>query len=584
MARAGPVALAVAGAAAGWAVLFAWLAVTRHLSGGSHAEDLGFTDQVIANFLRGQWFRMSVYAGAAGWNTEIDLSQIARPDSLLAFHVEPMLLLFVPLYALGADVTWLLVLQALAVGLGAIPAFMLGQRWTGSRWVGAALACTYLLSPLGQWAVLSDFHTSTLVAPLLVLAVERLSAGGSRPGLACAALALTAREDLGPVVVGLGLLTAFGFQRRGLGGVLVGLGLGWTVVCLAVIRAYSGGNVSPFADRYAAILAHGPGAVFEALSRPADLGYLWNLVLSGGWLGLFAPLALLPGLPSLALNLLSSSPWMASGRAHYSGLVLPFVVVALAAALAGPRLRRFNRPLAVCLVVTSCLSYLVAGAGPLGADYAPATLTEHARLANALAASIPADDKVSACSSLVPHLSRRAGVYVFPAVLDADAILVDVTASPGPTSAGDVFLRLRDLLAGGGWTVGEARDGLLLLQRTPDAPALTPDDLPPEFFSFVHAAGPPGAVLTPSPDGAIEPDGPRWVLHTTWLVDRRPPPGARLEFELTLDDGEQWRAWDLAPLWWYPPERWTPGEVVSIDVPNVPVRRFGSWRAIESGF
>ena len=89
-------AFATAAAIATWVILFSYLSIARHLAGGSHAEDLGFTDQVIWNFLRGQWFRMSLYNGAT-WNTELDLSQLARPDSLLAFHVEPMLLAFVPL-------------------------------------------------------------------------------------------------------------------------------------------------------------------------------------------------------------------------------------------------------------------------------------------------------------------------------------------------------------------------------------------------------------------------------------------------------------------------------------------------------
>jgi uncharacterized membrane protein len=548
---------------------------------------------------------MSVYAGASAWNTEIDLSRVARPDSLLAFHVEPMLLLFVPLYAVGGDARLLLVLQAAAVALGALVAFKLGQRWTGSSLAGGAVALAYLLSPLGQWAVLSDFHTSTLAAPLLLVAVERLSANGRGVlGVGAAALALTAREDVGPVVVGLGLLCIFGFKRRSAGALLSGLGLAWTAVCLGVIRAYSGG-VSPFAERYAAIVAHGPAAVVAALTRPADLDYLWVLALSGGWLGLFAPVALLPGLPSLALNLLSSSPWMASGRAHYSGLVLPFIVVAAAAALAKPRLRPHTRPLAVCLALTSGVSYLLAGAGPLGADYAPATVTEHARLATALAASIAPAEAVSASASLVPHVSRRARVYVFPAVLDADAILLDLAASPGPTTAGDVFLRVRDLLADGGWDVVEARDGLLLLQRSANAPPQSVEDLPRDFFSFLrHAAGSDtgtgsdmgtgsdigtesprlvSASLVPSPDGAVEPDGPRWVLRTTWVTERQLPPGSRLEFELRLH-GQSRCDGDLAGLWWYPLERWRPGELVTLEVPNVPVQRFESWRPILSGF
>jgi uncharacterized membrane protein len=572
--------------AAGWAVLFAWLAVTRHLSGGSHAEDLGFTDQVIANFLRGQWFRMSVYAGAAAWNTELDLSHLARPDSLLAFHVEPMLLLFVPLYALGGDVVWLLVIQPVVVALGALPAFALARRWSGSSWVGAAVAAAYLLSPLGQWAVLSDFHTSTLAAPVLLLALERVSAGRRLTSLAVAALALSAREDVGPVVVGLGVLAAFGMRQRRVGAVLVGLGVAWTGVCLAVLRAYGGGGVSPFSERYAAIVANGPPALLDALARPADLGYLSTLALSGGWLGLLAPAALLPSLPSLAINLLSSSPWMASGRAHYSGLVLPFVAAAASAALASPRVRRLRPTLAVCLVASCGLAYLLAGAGPLGADYAPAEVTAHARVADALAARIPPTQAVSASASLVPHISRRARVYVFPAVLDADAVLIDVTASPGPTSAGDVYLRLRDMLSGGGWSIGRAEDGLLLLERKPEAPPLTPDDLPPEFFSFVHTddSGASGARLLPSPDGAVEPDGPRGILRTTWRVDRQPSAGASLQFDLSLSDGQAQRVWDVAPLWWYPPERWAPGEVITIDVPNVPIHQFRSWRPVLSGF
>src|SRR3954469_25082355 len=39
--------VAVVTLASAWAAGFGYLAVMRHLAGGSHAEDLGFTDQVI---------------------------------------------------------------------------------------------------------------------------------------------------------------------------------------------------------------------------------------------------------------------------------------------------------------------------------------------------------------------------------------------------------------------------------------------------------------------------------------------------------------------------------------------------------
>src|SRR5690349_14604108 len=86
----------VAVLAVAWAGVFSQLALARHASGGSHAEDLGFTDQVIWGLAHGRWFEMTVYQGAT-WNTELDVARVLQPNSLLAFHVEPLLLLLAPL-------------------------------------------------------------------------------------------------------------------------------------------------------------------------------------------------------------------------------------------------------------------------------------------------------------------------------------------------------------------------------------------------------------------------------------------------------------------------------------------------------
>jgi uncharacterized membrane protein len=561
-----------------WAIGLGYLSVVRHLAGGSHAEDLGFTDQVIWNFLRGQFFRMSVYSGAATWNTELDLSRVLRPDSLLAFHVEPMLLLFVPIYAMGGGAIVLLVVQAVAVAAGAIPAYRLGTYFSNNAWCGVALAATYLLSPFAQWAVLADFHTSTLAAPLLILSLERLFVA-HRPvqSIVVAGLAASAREDVGPVLIVLGLVLVLrqGLRRTGIA--FVALGLAWTAVALGVIRAYSGG-VSPFDVRYGLTFANGPLA---AVTRPEVLEYLRTLLLSGGWLGLLAPLSLLPAVPSLALNVLSTSPWMAAGKAHYSGLVLPFV--ALAAAVALGSLRGRSRLLALAcaaLLVTSAVGYLAEGAGPLGASFAPAQVTAHARMANALAAALPADTAVSASTSLVPHLTHRAHAYVFPAVQDADYVLLDRYASPAPTSAADVYLRVQSLLASGEWTVDVDTDGLLLLERRPSSDS--PASLPAAASTPASITLPPTlveAALVPGPDGAIDIDGPRWTLRTTWQTDQPLPTGTRLEFWINLNTGGQIHAWDVASLWWNPPDQWPTDQRVTVDVPNVPERSFVSWSA-----
>jgi len=605
--------------AAGWAGEFASLALQRHFAGGSHAEDLGFTDQILANFLRGQWFRMTIYQGAT-WNTEIDLGRIARPDSLLAFHFEPMLPLLVPLYAVGG-ISLLLVIQAVAVAAGAVPAYRLGRYGTGSTAAGLAVAAAYLLSPLGQWAVLADFHTSTLAAPLLLLSVERLIIGKSTAqALTAAGLAATAREEVGLVIAALGvaillrdvarsmLLRKLGTSRElsrpqrtdwYAGLALLGLGLGAGILGALVIRSYNGGL--PFDARYAETVGRGIEGSLAALVRPGVLGYAQILLASGGWLGLFAPLALVPALPSLALNVLSTSPWMAAGKAHYSGLVLPFIVLGAAAGIRRVRTRtkpRLVHVLSAGLLLSSGLGYVLEGSGPLGGNYAPASLTQHALRAEQLAESLPAEAAVSASSALVPRLSRRAHVYVFPAVLDADYVYLDFRASPGPTSAGDVFLRIQALGAGGGWQVQNSDDGLLLLHRAPDAPpatiavrlvdnaattnnAASPEDNftePPRTYDAGRVSL-VSAVVVPSSDGAVDVDGPRWILRTTWRPEQPLPSDTRLDFWLSLRDGQQMHVWDIAPLWWNPPGQWTPGQLVTVDVPDVPIRQFVSWQA-----
>jgi hypothetical protein len=215
-------------------------------------------------------------------------------------------------------------------------------------------------------------------------------------------------------------------------------------------------------------------------------------------------------------------------------------------------------------------------------------VTPHAERAAALAASLPAEAAVSATSNLVPRLSRRAHVYVFPAVLDADYVFLDLQASPAPTSAGDVFLRVRSLLESGDWAVEQAEDGLLLLHRSEGAPRVDMAALGARLFPPRAARGattdtPPltlvDAQLLPPPDGAVDVDGPHWVLHTAWHVDAPLPPGARLDFWLDLRDGQRRHVWDLASLWWSPPERWPVGSTVSVDISDVPVHDFVSWQA-----
>jgi len=87
------------------------------------------------------------------------------------------------------------------------------------------------------------------------------------------------------------------------------------------------------------------------------------------------------------------------------------------------------------------------------------------------------------------------------------------------------------------------------------------------------------AALVPSPDGAIDMDGPHWILHTVWTLDQPLPRDTHMDFWVDLSSGERLHLWDIADLWWTPPDHWPVGEPVNVDVPDIPVREFRSWSA-----
>src|SRR5439155_208929 len=64
----------------------------------------------------------------------------------------------------------LVVVQAFAVALGALPVFWLARKHLGSQRAGLGFALAYLLYPATQWLVLNEFHPVALACPLLLSA------------------------------------------------------------------------------------------------------------------------------------------------------------------------------------------------------------------------------------------------------------------------------------------------------------------------------------------------------------------------------------------------------------------------------
>ncbi len=105
--------------------------------------------------------------------------------------------------------------------------------------------------------------------------------------------------------------------------------------------------------------------------------------------------------------------------------------------------------------------------------------TAHTELAQRFIDMIPPTASVSAQSRLVPHLSQRLNVYMFPYADDrAGYILLDVTGDRYPYFNAQAYTReARKVLQSGNYGILAAGDGYLLLERGLPPPGVLPDFL-----------------------------------------------------------------------------------------------------------
>jgi uncharacterized membrane protein len=304
-------------------------AILRYETFKAGAFDLGNMDQVLWNTIHGRLFQFT--------NQAIDWY---GPPTRLAIHFEPIILPLSLLYAFHADPRILLVFQTLAIGSGALPVFLLTRRYIPDWPIFAALMVTaYLLSPALLGLNIFDFHPVSLATPLLLYAILALTYKHYIWFLIACVLACMCKEDIPLAVALLGILLIWKYKLPRLGTTLFIGGLLWSLLAFKVIipHFYPGVQANNYWYRYEA-LGGSPGAaianlvihpwlLFTTFFTVDRFFYLAGLVRSVGFLPLLAPEWLLPALPSLAVNILSTDPLLYSGVYHYNAAIIPFVML-----------------------------------------------------------------------------------------------------------------------------------------------------------------------------------------------------------------------------------------------------------------
>jgi len=385
--------------------------IHNHWSLGTAAFDLGIQENTIWNTVHGD----ILYSSLMG-------------SHYLGVHTSLILLLVAPVYALAPTTETLLVLQAMVLGLAALPLFLLARRILEKNSQGLIVALLWLTHPAVGGANFYDFHPIAFSPLFLFTAVYFWWRRRWAPFWISIVLLLSVKEELSIIVVLLGLVTLMGGNRRqGFQIVAVGA-IAYVVLQHVVIPHYAGGDHS-YAWYYSDVIpsAEGPrGLVTTLLLNPIfALKFTLTQPKALFVFQLFAPLAFLPFFTArgtvlisygLAATLLASRPPLHQIGFQYALtlLALGFIGALLALLRFSDVGRRRALTAAILLAVVTCFHYgmiwprhhFTGGFHTIDFDFSEPDGQRYRELSR-LIEQIPEEASVLASETLVPHVAQR---------------------------------------------------------------------------------------------------------------------------------------------------------------------------------
>jgi uncharacterized membrane protein len=435
--------------ALGFFLLYCAIALFRHLEFASTGYDLGIFEQAVRSY--SELKPPIVDLKGPGFN-------------LLGDHFSPILVLIAPLYRLFPFAITLLIVQSALLASSVVPIATVASSVLGRR-RGLIIGAAYGLSWGIQQAVWFDFHEIAFAVPLTAWVVSYLvRRQWLRAALWSLPLLLVKEDQFLTVALVGGYIFLRGRRRTGalLAGFAVAMGLLTIYVFIPHANSHAAYAYFDYAQQ------NGTGQ-FARLFLPTTkwVTVLW-LLAATGFIALRSPIILLC-LPTLAWRFWGTNPNYWGMDFHYSATLMPILFAAMVDGLSkGPiRLkfgirpgRRMNLAVAPNHFIALAVACATVWTALVTVDHidifrAARPWSELTAARHALAV-IPDGAKVAADNRLVPQLTNRCDVYLFPA---------QFPGSPKPELLQPGFVELLpstmpppewiavDTLDGPGWTV-----------------------------------------------------------------------------------------------------------------------------------
>ncbi len=385
-----------------------WLAerTTRnHFGLGTSAYDFGLFDQGIWLLSQGK----APFVTLMGRN-------------LFGDHTSFILVPLVPLYWFITSTGLLFVVQAVALGIGALPVWKATKLLVGSLPMSCVAVVAYLAHPALTYTGLENFHPDAALAPLIAWALYAALGYRWVQYTTAVVLILMVKEDTALFVVALGAWVAWRRDRQI--GWLTVFGAVWFAVLMlfAVMRGIVG---VPYRNEWRVPFGGFGGLLRTSVTRPDKLIrhlvsgerplYVLQLLAPVAFVALMRPeIALLGTLPLLA-NLVSTFWYQSQIEYHYAVQFVPIVVIAAMYAISrtAEHLRTWVASLVlvasvVCGWAWSPLPFMRTSVGQWSPSH-PSVAAAHQAIGQ-----VPPQGVVAAYHTLTAHMARRERVYAFP--------------------------------------------------------------------------------------------------------------------------------------------------------------------------
>ncbi|MCR4717776.1 MAG: DUF2079 domain-containing protein [Lachnospiraceae bacterium] len=403
------VLLALIGVSITFAIAF--LTVLRYEQSSSSTYDMGIFAQMFYNM-----------KDNFSLNTTCE-----RFEEMSHLHVHTSLIyyLILPIYFVFPHSSTLLVVQALAIGIGVIPLYLLAKKLEFSETMSIVICAIYALSPATFGGAFYDFHENVFLIPILLFLFYSYEANKLIPTIIFSVLTCMVKEDATLFIIVMGAYALLGRKDIKRGIIMMAIGGIAMILAFSYIAKYGDGLmtnhyanlVHPDSEGLVGILATlvtNPGYLITQMINTDKIEFILDVLMPVGFLA-FATKHVeryILLIPFVFVNLLPEYAYQHDVFYQYVFgpymFILYVVILNLADIKDSDKLKHI---MLVCLITGVCAFM---------SQYGTKTYYyENYKLAKDTTAtlkevydSIPDDSSVSASTFFLPKLAKRDVIYM----------------------------------------------------------------------------------------------------------------------------------------------------------------------------